>query len=106
MDNSIIYKKILLEDGLVKMKNLRDEMESSIASFDLNINYDFEKIQGVSNNYYQFVMEEVNKLNVEIIENTIVSLLDYNKIEYKRIPNNLTGHNFNINNIAKHKKHG
>ncbi|MCQ2087059.1 MAG: hypothetical protein MJZ37_03195 [Bacilli bacterium] len=85
MDGVKVYEETLLNNGLRKMKNLRDGMNETISGFNNNIVCDYSVIAGVNDDSYLFVMKQVEELNVEVIENTIIKLLNLYEIKYKNL---------------------
>ena len=85
MNGAKVYEETLLNSGLKKMKNLRDGMNGTIIGFNNNIVCDYSVIAGVNDDSYLFVMKRVEELNIEVIENTIIKLLNLYEIKYKNI---------------------
>lgn len=85
IDNSRLYEKVLVEDGLNELKYLRDSWSYSPSHPAAEDYTDLTCVCGRDADQYSFIMEEAKKSALETIITTVYSLLGAYGIDAKPV---------------------
>ena len=86
IDNSTLYEKVLVEDGLNEVKHLRDQWNYSSENKLLGGLTDLCNICGADGDQYSYIVKAVKSATLETIFRTIHALIDAYNVKADPIP--------------------